>query len=750
MAIYGSLGDIDVGAISKSISDTAVDVFVYDTRKDSDGGAWRKRTQHTSWYNETLNTATRGSRRDFPAVAVIVAESAKVTIYDGDDPDMPMWMVFNTTNGSMLRSGVITSISILNAELWVGHGSGSGLHWINFLKDTARWITGSTSYGGFFIKRDISRRNESGANYYNNIGGASDITIADSSINDLAITVLPNAPIDSTTGLSIPTIAVATTTGISVIRDNGTVENTDNANIVKIGFIKGDRLAYGHRGGFEYAGRAINIAPFRNSLTYGFFQSNSIPHFGNSDLDAGNILGVGDGYIYGYAERGIRRIFEDEQNRNNGMANYITRTYNTGWMHGDIKGAFLSDTSTTSVTGTELITNGDFATSTLTSYYSINNCSLAVVSNQLVVTSNTSNYYCEFYMGISDTTKPHYLSFQFVGASNLPQFGIYASPATGYVTDVNAGWANQSYVTNRTIGTYTILIPAGNSQVGFVFPSPAVYTWTFDNISLKPVQELDRSVNNRGLAVYGTITKTAVATGADLVGYSGWSKSNYLLRSGPDLNNSSMTFMTWYKCSSISEEEALISTGDYNTISEVRALYVAPSGIAGFSGWANDFTPGSRSVRDDIWHHLAVTLQYISGNSYVVSVYVDGVLTGTSERTLLTFSNTAIDIGGGTLPLNRFARGSLALCRISTSVISANLMFKIYNDEKVLFQENSKSTLYGSGDVITALAYDDTTKLLHVSTTSGRSDFQGLERINNTTTAVTTAISASNGLIAEQ
>ena len=28
-----------------------------------------------SWYNETLNTATRGSRKEFPAVAVIVAES---------------------------------------------------------------------------------------------------------------------------------------------------------------------------------------------------------------------------------------------------------------------------------------------------------------------------------------------------------------------------------------------------------------------------------------------------------------------------------------------------------------------------------------------------------------------------------------------------------------------------------------------------------------------------------------------------
>jgi hypothetical protein len=51
---------IDLAAIATSKAVTAVDVFVYDTSLDSDGGAWRKRTQGTSWYNETLDTATRG------------------------------------------------------------------------------------------------------------------------------------------------------------------------------------------------------------------------------------------------------------------------------------------------------------------------------------------------------------------------------------------------------------------------------------------------------------------------------------------------------------------------------------------------------------------------------------------------------------------------------------------------------------------------------------------------------------------
>ena len=46
--------------------------------------------------------------------------------------------------------------------------------------------------------------------------------------------------------------------------------------------------------------------------------------------------------------------------------------------------------------------------------------------------------------------------------------------------------------------------------------------------------------------------------------------------------------------------------------------------------------------------------------------------------------------------------------------------------------------------------YDKVKDILHVGTPTGRSDFRGLNRINSTTKAVNTAISASDGLIAEQ
>ena len=111
-----------------------------------------------------------------------------------------------------------------------------------------------------------------------------------------------------------------------------------------------------------------------------------------------------------------------------------------------------------------------------------------------------------------------------------------------------------------------------------------------------------------------------------------------------------------------------------------------------------------------------------------------------------------------TLTVNRYSNGfandytfdRMALLRISASAPTATQMKKMYEDEKHLFQENAKCTLYGTSDAVTALAFDDTNDVLHVGTSSGRSEFKGLNRINNTTTAVTTAISASDGLVAEQ
>ena len=134
-----------------------------------------------------------------------------------------------------------------------------------------------------------------------------------------------------------------------------------------------------------------------------------------------------------------------------------------------------------------------------------------------------------------------------------------------------------------------------------------------------------------------------------------------------------------------------------------------------------------------------------------VGAYLDGEL---KDSTLSTrdLSNTSATTWIGERPNNSrpLDTTSLALLRMSASAPSDEQIKKIYNDEKHLYRENAKATLHGTSDGVTALAFDDDTDLLHAGTGDGRSDFQGLRRINNTTTAVTTAITAQNEFIIEQ
>ena len=244
--------DYILEGISTNLADTAVDVFIYDTSKDSDGGAWRKRTQHTSWYNEELNTATRGSRKEFPAVAVIVAlptAGNNVTIYDGDDPDLPMWMKFTLLNQDQVSIAAINGLICLGNK-WVanaGYG-GNGLVLFDFVADRSRQAMSNETVPAYDPeRRGVISGSQATTTIWpkNSANGARFYTLVNYSINDIAMTVLPNAPIDAATGLPVPTIAVATASGTSIIRDDGTVVDVmSGTNAYGVEFTKNNELLH--------------------------------------------------------------------------------------------------------------------------------------------------------------------------------------------------------------------------------------------------------------------------------------------------------------------------------------------------------------------------------------------------------------------------------------------------------------------------------------------------------------------------
>jgi hypothetical protein len=250
-----------------------------------------------------------------------------------------------------------------------------------------------------------------------------------------------------------------------------------------------------------------------------------------------------------------------------------------------------------------------------------------------------------------------------------------------------------------------------------------------------------------GLIVNGTITRTPVATGADLVAYSGFSASNYLeMPYNPDLDFGTGDFcvMGWVKGWNP-------AAGQYTVISRLGTNVItfgkdsASNKMAVFQSGRMGEINSVTQLDQNSWSHIA----FVRSGS-LMYFYINGAFDNSASMPSWDFdlADGAVQVGTNAGSQNN--GGSLALLRISATAPTADQILKIYNDEKVLFQEGAQATLYGASDAVTALAYDEDTDLLHVGTSAGRSIFNGLRRINNTTTGVTTAISANNGVIAEQ
>lgn len=143
----------NLAAIAASLADNITNICVYDTRLDADGGAWRF-NRSASWFTEALNTATRGSRREFPSVAVIYSTANSFTILDGDDTAMPMWKKYQATSTSgglgvlrTLNNYPISGIFALNGRINFCHAN-YGYHFLDFAGDYAGKNTNSPTFSG--------------------------------------------------------------------------------------------------------------------------------------------------------------------------------------------------------------------------------------------------------------------------------------------------------------------------------------------------------------------------------------------------------------------------------------------------------------------------------------------------------------------------------------------------------------------------------------------------------------------------
>lgn len=620
-----ALTGFDLEAIAASKAVTAVDVFVYDTSLDSDGGAWRKQCQHTSWYQEALGTATRGMRREFPAVAVIVAEGAKVTIYDGDDSALPMWMVFTTLAAHTTYIGFevginrpVSAVAAVNGVMAVARTANGAAGVTHFVQDMGEYFSlnlcgrmsgGVVSRNEAQVITDDGRRAVSNVNY------------------DVAMTVLPGAPINPRTGMPAVTIAFGGDNGVTLIRDDGSIfKDTSIASAsgkaVRVGFTE-DHTLYrmwgndSRRVGFLKAG--IPAADNASDSAWWIFGDPptwvGFPYF--KGINGTIQHGPGSQAYYG-STTALNFLHRDPQARDKSMVATVGAAYSSGWMPGDTKGAWLADTVAGSLVG----------------------------------------------------------------------------------------------------GTVA-----------------------------------DRSVRNNGLTVQGTLTRSAVDIGSELVGYSGFSAANYLEQVGnTDLNFGTGDFcvMGWIKASAAGPIFAEWNDlSDASGVGWLLAIMGSANNSIGFfrrnAGVNIPMINIGRTVTDGNWHQFVffrrAGVLYVCQDGLVISSVSMGSSVSSGAGTLRL---------GASLSASSFSSGSLALIRMAATAPTADQIAKIYADERALFQPGAQCTLYGTSDGVGSLAFDPKTGLLHVGTSQGRSDFQGLRRVKNTTNAVGVAISAVNGLIVEE
>ena len=697
--VVDNLEAANIAQIKTRINDNATCIFIYDTTQDSDGGAWRKQCSTQSWFNEEPNTH-RGQRREFPSLAVIVGDnSAQITIYDGDDPNLSMFIRFKGNNSILYNNP--TSISAANGCIYFGQLS-YGLGRYNFIGDSIGRYRAASTYRGYKGgDRSIGGRisvapngNHDGPPF--NVGN-----LQHDDVKDVHTAITEGATVDESTGLPYPYIVVRAhsghTGGINVIQNDGygmTGSNHGYASSLQIGVIPDQEAFVAHHNGAS-SGQTIDVISLRDQYRLKGVNPDDFAQLGTFTTSTSNV----------HQERATgsgQRV--EPVHATNAAGNGVGRYYGYGAVPN--RGPFKWDSWGTS-------------------------CNNLLLKDESLLVGTTNK-------GIIRIHERH---------ENLQ-----GSMRLWQNANVCSGWMHGNII-GAFAGNATGQTGTNSSTIG------------------------DLSQHGNDAHITGTLSYAPVADGADLMRWYGFNGSNYAKADASfNLGNgAALCMMGWFKTTITGSVQYLCSVNASGGGAAGLAIYNSGAdGVAYFWDSVNSNTGcigyGYTGLYDGQWHYLCGTMSYGSSATQK-RLYVDGVLVAQTNKAVVNLNNcNKQNVGhyssNGTDTNYRMAEGDsnggVALVRFSggdgnaannsrtIEVPTAAQVKKIFNDERKLFYPNAKCTLYGSSSSCVAQDFDDSTGTYYVGTSQGRSDFRGLTRINNTTTAVTTAIAARKGLVVEQ
>ena len=692
-----------------AITATATDIvwtFTYDTRRDSDGGAWATQGFLKSWYTETLGSATRGTKREFPTVAEIVLRSGTTNtlgIYDATDLDgagaSRMWKIIARSTGGII-DGTPTSVFALNGRIYIT--TSTGLYTLDFANDQA-------------FRRDATDRQTwsagiaaAGSYGSSSAGGA----IVNTTANHVHAFVYPGALL-GTSGLAIPKVAVATAGGVSVIHEDGAVYDITRGSPgnSRVAFTFDGRLAAALASSPQVDIFPIPYADATVAAIRHAFYSTTGANLATLIGTTGAISARADALAIGNPS-GLALFVGNLPDEGAGMVSYLALSYATGWQVGIIRCSLLGDIATGNITGTaELVSNGDFPTD-LTGWTA--GTGWAHSTNVAAKTAGTASNLSQV---VTTVTGETYL------------LSADATRSAGTLTVQAVGATVQTITASgRVMAQFT----ATGTSTTISFNADSSFAGSVDNVSVK-IAVPDRSFRARGMTVVGTISRAVVASGAEIAAVSSFSGSNYLEQAyNPDFDfTGDFSVALWM--STTDTDAALFIRGAYSggyTSTPTFRVSLNASGIpliqTSPDGYATNRTAiGSTAFNDGAWH-----LVVAARRGSVLEVWVDGVLQISSSVTVDNLTNLAATarVGCNHAGASALSPGSIALLRVSATAPSAAQIARMYRDEAPLFQANAKACLGGTSNAVAAMGYDRERNTLIVGTADGVSEFVGLAR----------------------
>jgi len=773
--------DLELAPIEKTLSQLGSGVekvFVYDTRKDSDGGAWRHRCQHMSWYNEG-ESSNRSARKEFPVVALIVAwnliedstnHTGRVDIYDLDDPDAPLWMRFvvngsNASNSMINRGGnpvrgAVMKDGILAVAADYKHNVAGDLRVIRFLHDDCIRISASSSYRGKY-RGTIQQRNLQNGFDQVNYGAFST-----NKMQDVAITTLPGAPIDPVSQLPVPTIAVANLSGVGVLKDNGDIVNITGNNWGHDSYhvvFNDEGILYFPQMGYYWMScdvqglesSSYSLPDGRNYYqstpdTYPFHQVSGLDNNGwGATIGGGAASTNGDFSFahYSYYTRPFDRLVRHKFTPafrgskfygNTEFLNYTGVDFNTGWMPPQtIVSALNVTTPETNVDGSDLFP-GTWDLTSAGSGWTQSSGDLSY--------DGTGSLYQKPWFSASTTEGKHY-NFTFT-LSNFSGGGI--SVAAYDQVSISNNWSRINPDSN---GNFTLSFEARGATTKIIFQNnSSSQSFDVSNAMLrratadtcKYYETTTGGKSTSGLSHVGTGIDISAAAGGEMCGYAdfagrrlevelkGWSR-------GAD---APLCMMLWAKPSGTSGSSILAA---FNSTQYTGAQFGLTQGWSGFvaeRGTNIGYT--TNPVQPGYWTFYVICRDRTGTKLYTNGRFVER--TGTKYQIT---SDPILTVGNSSSNDGPFA-GSVAMLRVAEYCPTPEQIYEIYHDEREIFGAYADCTIAGDHETIRAIAYDNDTQLLHVGTSNGRSAFQRLVRTEHTPTAVYNSISAVNGIVAEE